>query len=336
MKMLELMKKFTAAYSVSGCESKLREIIKKEIEPYADSITVDNMGNLIAFKKGEDSSKKLMTASHMDEIGFVATYIDDKGYIRVARVGGISPLYSSFHAVRFENGVNGVMVVDEKKENKDLKVGDLIIDIGAKDKKDAEKKVKIGDTCAIVPSLTRLMNSRYSAKALDDRIGCAINAYALKNIKKAAYDTYFVFTVQEEVGLRGSKPATFAIKPDYAIAIDVTGTGDTVGCDSMNVRLGGGAAIKIKDESVICSKQLVDSLIKTAKDNDIKYQLEVLPYGGTDTASMQTTGAGAHVACIDVPDRYVHSPVETIDMKDVMACADLLKAAVEQGVQVEL
>ncbi len=327
--MYNLIKKLTATFSVSGCESHIAEIIKNEALPYADDIKLDPLGNLICLKKGKDSSKKVMVAAHMDEIGFVVTSIDDKGYIRVSNIGGIYPIYSSFQNIVFENGTKGIIVLDDNAPNDKLKMKDMVIDIGAKNKKDAMRKVKVGDTCTIAPSLTRLMNNRLSAKAFDNRIGAAVALYSLKNISTPAYDTYYVFTVQEEVGLRGSKAAAFTVAPDYSIAIDVTRTGDAPGVAPMECSLDGGVAIKIKDSSAICSPLMVKAFTKVAEDNKIKYQYEILEGGGTDTGSMQTTGAGSFAGALSVPVRYVHSPVETLSLNDVNACTKLLTAFLE-------
>ncbi|HAN21938.1 MAG: hypothetical protein A2Y15_06895 [Clostridiales bacterium GWF2_36_10] len=331
--MHNLMKKFTSAFSVTGDESELRNIIQDEIAAFADNITVDPMGNLIVFKKGENSDKKLMLAAHMDEIGFVVTYIEDSGIIRVSNVGGIHIVHSSFHTVRFKNGTTGVLCIDSDTKPEDIKMGKLFIDIGAKTKKEAEKKVKIGDICAVTPVFQKLLNNRYVAKALDDRIGCAILVDAARNSKKFAYDTYYVFTVQEEVGCRGSKTAAFTIMPDYAVALDVTTAGDAPGEKNLPVKLGGGAAIKIKDNSVICSKVIVDALTTLAEKNKIEYQYEVLLMGGTDTSSMQLAGAGCAAGCISIPTRYIHSPVEMVDMADVKGCSALLTALIEDGIK---
>lgn len=330
--MYETIKRYTSAFSVSGREKYLANLICEELKPYTDSIKVDAMGNVIAFKKGKSSAKKLMIASHMDEIGFIVTAIDDNGYVRVSNVGGINPIYSSYQTVKFENGTKGVTVIDASVK-KDYKVKDLVIDIGASSKKEAMKKVAVGDLCAPVANLTRLMGKRIAAKALDDRLGCAIASVSCKNVKTPAYDTYYVFTVQEEVGLRGSLPAAFGIMPDYSIAIDVTATGDTVGAKAMEVKLGNGAAIKLMDSSVICSQFMVDSMVNCAKRNGIKYQLEILEGGGTDTRSMQVTGSGSHAGCISIPTRYIHSPVETIDLKDAEACEKLLTTLVTEGIE---
>ena len=329
--MLNLTKKFTAAFSVSGMEKPLADIIRKELEPVADAIETDAMGNLFVLKKGKDSSKKLMIAAHMDEIGFVVTSVDGDGYVHVSNIGGIHSVASVYHRVKFANGVTGVIVAESGTKAADLTVKKMVIDIGAKDKKAAEKRVKIGDVCALVPMLQKLGGSRYAAKAFDDRIGCVVAAYAALHCDTPAYDTWFVFTVQEEVGCRGSRPAAFRIMPDYGIALDVTSAGECGG--AAVTKLGDGAAIKIKDSSVLCSTAIVDRLTELAKEGNIPYQYEVLTAGGTDTSSMQMVGAGCAAGCISIPTRYIHSPVETIDMKDLDACAKLLTAFVEKGAE---
>ncbi len=330
--MYNLIKRYTSAFSVTGREKYLAEIIEKDLAPYATCITRDAMGNLIVFKKGKDSEKRLMIAAHMDEIGFIVTNVDDKGFIRVSNVGGISPLLSSYQNIVFENGTKGIIVTDASKTN-DLKVGDLVIDIGAKDKKEASKKVSVGDLCTIAPSFTKLMGKRFTAKALDDRLGCAIAAKTAMNDSTPAIDTYFVFSVQEEVGCRGSAPASFAIKPTYGVAIDVTATGDRIGAKPMAIKLGGGAAIKLKDSGVICSPFIISAMEEAAKRNKIAYQLEVLEAGGTDTRSMQIAADGCHAGCISIPTRYIHSPVECVDMGDITACTDLLSALIYEGIE---
>lgn len=328
--MLTLMKKYTSAFSVSGCEKPLAELIRQDLAPVADVIETDPMGNLMILRKGKDSSRKLMIASHMDEIGFVVTSVDESGFVHVSNIGGIHALASAYQRVRFANGCVGVIVPENGVKAAELTASKLVIDIGAKNRKAAEKRVKIGDVCAVVPMLQRLTGTRYAAKAFDDRIGCVISAYTALHCEKPAYDTWFVFTVQEEVGCRGSMPAAFRIQPDYAIALDVT-LADECGAKQPVTRLGDGAAIKIKDSSVLCSALIVDRLTELAEEQKIKYQYEVLTAGGTDTSSVQRAGAGCAAGCISIPTRYTHAPVETIDLNDLRACASLLTAAVEKG-----
>ncbi|MBP5755241.1 MAG: M28 family peptidase, partial [Clostridia bacterium] len=206
--MYNTIKKYISCFSVTGSEKYLADVIAEDMAPYADSITTDPMGNLICFKKGKDSSKRMMFAAHMDEIGFVVTYIEKNGYIRVSNVGGINAVASSSHEVEFINGTKGVLIFESGTSEYNVKK--LYVDIGAKDRKDAEKKVHVGDYLALTQNIVRLGNRRIAGKAMDDRLGCAVIAEAAKLIKTPAYDTYFVFTTQEEVGLRGSKAAANA------------------------------------------------------------------------------------------------------------------------------
>ncbi|MBE6692237.1 MAG: M42 family metallopeptidase [Ruminococcaceae bacterium] len=330
--MLNIMKKYQNAFSVSGFETQLSEIISKDLKSAVDSITVDAVGNVIAFKKGKDSSKKLMIAAHMDEIGFMAVNIEDNGLIRVAPIGGINPVASSFHNVKFQNGVSGILVIEDGTRAADITTSKLFVDIGCDTASSAKRKVKIGDVCAVAPMVKKLSATRYTSKAFDDRICCTIATYAALNCETPAYDTYFVFTVQEEVGCRGAQPSSFAIMPDYSIALDITPAPACGNPNHFTVKLGGGAAIKIKDSSVICSPKMVDRLTELAEENKIKYQYEVLLAGGTDTSKMQLAGAGSHACCISLPTRYTHTPVETIDTKDMEACVKLLTAFIEKGI----
>ncbi|MBQ7761708.1 MAG: M20/M25/M40 family metallo-hydrolase [Clostridia bacterium] len=316
--MIDLLKKLMLTPSVSGREDKIREIIKKEVEPYVDEVITDPLGNLIAHKKG--NGKKIMFCAHMDEIGFFATYITDKGFIKISPIGGINFLASAFCEVVSENGVPGVLVPEKSGEMPTAET--VYIDIGAKTKKQAEAKVSLGDFFVVKPSIKRLMNQRYVGRPFDDRVGCAILIEALKQTE-SQNDLYFVFSTQEEVGSRGAKPATYTLKPDIGIAIDVTGTGDKPGSKPLAIELGKGCTIKLKDSSVICAPSLIKSMRKIANENKVKYQDEVLPYGGTDTSVMQTTAGGALAGAISIPSANIHSSVEMIDMLDVKEAVKL-------------
>lgn len=327
---MEILKKLMNCLSVSGREEKLTYIIEDMLKDYADSITRDNLGNLIVFKKGTaPNAKKLMFAGHMDEIGFIVTKIMDNGYIRINTIGGINFVAAAYTTVIFENGTKGVLVPETGTGAGDLRQDKFVIDIGAKDKKTAMTKVKVADVCAVVPSVTRLMGGFYSGRPFDDKIGCAIMIRAALAAKECKNDTYFAFTVQEEVGCRGSKTSAYAIAPDYSVAFDVTGCGDTVGAKPMEVRLGDGAAVKVKDSSVICDIGFVRAIEKLANERKIPYQLEILEAGGTDTSSMQMAGVGSKASAISVPTRYIHSINETISKKDYDACVDLTVALIE-------
>ena len=327
---MKILKELMLVHSVSGREQAVADKIEEMMKPYVDDIRRDAMGNLICFKKGSaENAKKLMLAGHMDEIGFIVTSIDDSGYIHTSPIGGIHYVAAAFSNVRFENGTVGVIVPNADFGN-NFSPDRFVIDIGATSKKETEKRVKVGDFAAVVSHLERLTNSFYAGRPFDDRIGCAIMVRAAMEMKDCKNDTYFVFTVQEEVGCRGSKTSAYAIMPDYSIAFDVTGSGDGPKSKPMAVYLGKGAAVKVKDSSVICDGQFVKYLMDIAKKEKIAAQLEILEGGGTDTCSMQTAGCGSRATAISVPTRYIHSNNETICKKDYDACVALTAAVLEQ------
>ncbi len=326
--MYNTLKTLISIPSISGREQKVMAKIAEILAPLTDEVKIDNMGNVIAVKYGNGEKadkKKVMLCGHADEIGFLVTFIEESGMLRIAPVGGINFVASAFTEVVSEKGVAGLLAPNSGTKPEDYRADAFYIDIGAKNKKDAEKKVAIGDFFVCRPTLTRLMNGRICGRPFDDKIGCAIVIELARHFAENAPkdDIYFVCSVQEEVGCRGAKTAAYSIMPDYALVYDVTGTGDTPGAKPMAVSVGGGAAIKIKDASVICHAEVVEKLHELAKENKITHQTEILLYGGTDTSSIQMTGTGAKAGALSIPSRYIHSGVEMIDMKDVKACADL-------------
>lgn len=329
--MLNLMKTLTAVRGISGYEKAVSDKLLMTAAPLCDRVYNDAMGSLIAYRQGsapENERRRIMLCAHMDEIGFLVTMIDDNGFIRVAPVGGINTVAAAYTNVVFGNGVKGILVPESGTAASDLKVEKLYVDIGAKDRREAERKVKIGDFCALEGSLTRLCGRRIAGRPLDDRIGCAVLCKIAEQLKgkDVPDDIYFVFSVQEEVGLRGAGAAAYGIRPDAAIVYDVTLTGDVIGAKPMACAVGGGAAIKLKDRSLICDRPFADELAQVAKDSGIRTQFEILLAGGTDTAAIQISGAGVKVAALSVPCRYVHTGVEMIDLTDAEACADLTVA----------
>ena len=295
------------------------------ILPYADEVNIDNLGNLIAKKSGSGEGESIMLCAHMDEIGFFATFVEDSGMVRIAPIGGIDFVASSYSEVVSSRGVRGILVPEDKVKPADFKADSFYIDIGANSKKEAERKVSIGDFFVVSGSLKKLMGKRVMGRPLDDRVGCALLLDVAERLStvETKGDVYYVFSVQEEVGCRGALTAAYGIAPDYSLCFDVTGTGDTVGATAMACKLGGGAAVKIKDNSVICAEEVVERLCELAKDKKIPYQKEVLLYGGTDTSSMQLSGKGSLAGAISIPSRYIHSGVECCDLGDVEAAAKL-------------
>jgi putative aminopeptidase len=328
--MFAQLKKFVYAHGVSGDEENISSVIASDIAPYVDKVYTDAMGNLIAFKKGKgENPKKLMFAAHMDEIGFMVSFIDDKGYLRVSKMGGINYNAAAFSEVEFGNGTLGVIVPEARTAAKDFRPEVFYVDIGAKSKKDAERRVRIGDTCRVSPKLIHLAGSRVAGRPIDDRIGCLMLFEAAKTAKSFENDTYFVFTVQEEVGVRGAKTSAFSIAPDWAVAADIGGSGDVPNCAPFEVVLGKGIAIKLKDGMVICHKKMVETMKSVAEAGDIPYQLEILESGGTDTCMLQQAAGGCIAGALSIPTRYGHSAVEVVDMNDVAGGVKILAGLCE-------
>lgn len=319
--MQELLKKLSSANGTSGNESSIADLIIEEIKGSVDWLGKDNLGNLICHKKG--NGKKVMLAAHMDEIGLMVTHIDDKGFLRFTNIGGHGATTLAAARVQFADGTIGVISNEHVEDIKELKLDKMYIDIGAKDETDAKAKVKIGDI-AVFKNDPVVQGNRLIGKALDDRVGCAVLIKVLQGLKNSPYDVYGVFTVQEEVGLRGARTAAYKINPDVAFAIDVTLTGDTPGARTMSVKLGSGAAIKVMDKAVICHPAVKDALVKTAETNGIKYQLEVLEWGGTDAGAIHLTREGIPSGAVSIPSRFVHTPNEMIDLSDMEEAVKLL------------
>ncbi len=322
MNTIKILEKMTQINSPSGNESAIRDFISEEIKKYCDEISSDAMGNLVAHKRG--GGKKIMFAAHMDEIGIIATAVDEKGFIRFSSVGGLNLRNLVNLRVRFANGTEGVIGAQEEAFKDKPSLDKLYIDIGADSKKEAEKKVSIGDTATFVGRFVKC-GDKVVSKALDNRAGCAVLMAALSEIKESVNDLYFVFTTQEEVGLRGAKTAAFDIQPDVAFAVDVTDTGDTPDAPTMAVEIGKGAAIKVMDRSVMCDAQVRAKMIETAKENDIPYQLEIMTDGGTDAGAIHLTGAGVKTGGISIPTRYIHSPSEMASVSDIENCVRLAR-----------
>lgn len=315
--MKELIKKLVEANGPSGYENQVRDIIREEVAPYADEIKVDALGNLIV-KKGQagGKGKKIMLAAHIDEIGVMATHIDEHGFVRFTGVGYVHALNCMGGRVRFLNGAAGVIYAEPMEDSKGAPTLDkMYIDVGASSRENCP--VKVGDVGVFERPFVDL-GKRLISKAMDNRVSAAVLVQVLRQLKNSPHELYFVFTVQEEVGLRGATTAAYGVDPELGIAVDVTGVGDTPRSFPLNMKLGGGAAIKARDSSVIVSPTLINWAIKTAEKHNIPYQMEVLPFGGTDTAAINLTRAGAPAICISIPTRYIHSPSEMVEYDDVL------------------
>lgn len=322
--MIELLKKLLAPIGPTGLEGPVANVIAREIEGCVDELRTDALGNLIAVKRGKgDNPKKIMFSAHMDHIGFIVTAVEKEGYLRVSPVGGVGVANARMRHVTFTNGVHGV-VVKEPKDGPDM-FKDLFIDIGAQDKDDALSMVAIGDVAVYAGDVFPLGKHRMASPAMDDRCACALLVKLLQTVGDTKDTVIAVFSVQEEVGCRGAKVASFAMEPDVGIALDVTGWGDTPGTTQPEIKLGEGIAVKIMDRGSISHPALREALLACGEKAGVKTQREVLPYGGTDASAMQTSRGGIPVCTISIPCRYVHSACEVIDMRDMEAGLKLLQ-----------
>ncbi len=335
---MDLIEKLCNAYGPSGREHGVRAMIQKEVKKYCSRIETDRLGNLVCHVPAtRKDGERIMVCAHMDEIGVIITYIDKNGFLRFTNIGGVFPQRILHQRVVFENGVVGVIGIEPDKEGSKTEgkpqLDRMYIDIGARDQAEAEKHVSIGDIASFHQRMVHLGKERISAKALDDRIGCYCMIEAMKRIKQSPFDLYFVFSTQEEVGLRGARTGAYAIEPDYALAIDVTDTGDTPKAPRMQVEVGKGVAIKVKDSSFIAHPQIKDKLVAYAESLGIHHQFEILERGTTDAAVIQLVREGVMSGVLSIPTRYIHSTNEVCDMKDVDGTIKLLTHVCKKGLR---
>lgn len=332
--MKQLLKQLTETFGPSGYEDEVRKLVQAEVEPLADEVKVDALGNLIARKKPAKvtkDTKKIMVAAHMDEIGLIVSHVDEKGFVRFAPIGGVFGKYVHGGRVRFLNGVQGVVGYDRfEKVNEAPPMNKIFIDVGATSKKDCP--VQVGDVAAFDRPFTE-MGDRLVAKSMDDRVGVLVAIEALRALKASPHDVYFVFTTQEEVGSRGAGTSAYGIDPDLGIAVDVTSTADTPDAFKMEMVLGKGPCVKFKDSGAISDPRVVQWMIRTAEKGRIPYQREVLLFGGTDAANIQHARAGVPSGCISIPARYIHSPSEMVDYADVQNSVKLLTALLRTPIE---
>lgn len=332
--MIDRLKEICTLDGTSGDESAVREYIMNYIT--ADDITVDNLGNLIVFKKGKKAPKnKIMLAAHMDEVGFMVTDVTEDGFLRFAAVGGIDPRVVLGRAVRFRNGTLGVVgtkathqqSADERKKAPDF--DDMYIDIGAADREAAEKLVSRGDTACFDSDFFAFGDSFVKGKAIDDRAGCLIMMDMINS--ELPYDMWFAFTVQEEVGTRGAKAASFSVQPDIALVLETTTACDIggVGGDKRVCQLGKGCVVSYMDRNTIYDKELYKLAFDTAEKLGLPAQTKTVVAGGNDSGAIHVSRGGVRTCAMSVPCRYLHSPSCVIKMSDFEATKALAIAMAE-------
>ncbi len=335
---VKLLAEICEVAGTSGFEQRIREVVLREVTPLVDSVSIDNMGNVIALKKGKDSSKKVMIGAHMDEIGFIVTHIDEEGFVRFHTLGGFDPktLTAQRVIIHGKKDLVGVMgskpihVMTTEERNKVPKTTDYFIDLGMS-KAEVEKYVTVGNPITRDRKLIE-MGDCVNCKSIDNRVSVFILIEMFRQLKDAAYDVYGVFTVQEEVGIRGASVAAQSIQPDFGFGLDTTIAFDVPGASSHEkvTELGKGTAIKIMDSSTICDYRMVNYMKEVANKNKITWQPEILTAGGTDTKAIQQMTAGGSIAgAVSIPTRHIHQVIEMAHKKDIRDSIDLLQLCVE-------
>lgn len=331
-----MLGKLTNLSGVSGNEKKVREFIISQISDYCDKIEIDSIGNVIALKKGIED-KKIMLSAHMDEVGFIISEITDKGFLKFKTVGGIDK--RTILAKRLKIGENEVLGVigmkavhlQKKTERGEVpEIRDLYIDIGAKDKKSAENLVKLGDYAVFETEFEKLGEDTVKAKALDDRAGCAVLIELIKKPQK--YDTYFCFTAQEEVGLRGARLAAYRIQPNISLVIEATSASDVYGFEPYEsvTKMGAGAAVTFMDRTTVVNDTLRKKLFEIAQQANIPVQYKCSTSGGNDAGRIHLSRDGIKTAIISLPCRYIHSCASVASLSDLEAVKNLAELFLER------
>lgn len=340
----KLLAQICTTPGTSGFEQRIRALVLKELKGLTDEVEIDNMGNIYAIRRGttkESERKKVMIGAHMDEIGFIVTHIDDKGFIRFHTLGGFDPktLTAQRVIIHGKKDIIGVMaskpihVMTTDEKNKVAKLSDYFIDTGLS-AKEVKKQIQIGDPITREREFIE-MGDCVNGKSLDNRLSVFILLETLRKLKgkKVPYDIYGVFTVQEEVGIRGANVSTLRIKPDFGFGLDTTIAFDLPGAAAheMITKLGEGTAIKIMDASTICDYRMVEYMKKTADKHKIKWQPEILTAGGTDTAGIQRMTEGGSIAgAVSIPTRHLHQVIEMAHKDDINGSINLLVACITE------
>ena len=323
---LFVLEQLTALSGISGRETAVRNYLKELLAPYADSVRTDVMGNLIFFKKGT-SDKNLLFCAHMDEVGLMIHHIDERGFLRFVTVGGIDPRTLLAQRVRVQTksgelvgviGTKPAHITTEADRSKAVGVKELFIDIGLTGP-EAKARVEVGDFAVLERPYQAMGDRLVCAKALDNRAGVFVLAELLRHLKNPFYNVYAVFTVQEEVGLRGAGTAAFGIEADLALCLDTTGAADIPGCAPQDYicALGQGVGITALDARTITHPVLFELLKEICVENQIRYQIRIAPRGGNDAGAVHQSKTGIPTCGLSIPTRNIHSNVEIVSIDDI-------------------
>lgn len=335
------LKRLTQLDAIAGREDAVRQEITRQLQPLAQDVRTDALGNLIAFKPGS-GPKRIILCAHMDEVGLMVKYISPDGFLSFITVGGIDPrtLLAQRVTVHTASGpLTGVIgakpahITQEAERGKAVPLGELFIDVGFSGE-EAAKRVEIGDFVTLERGFAEFGDGRLCAKAFDDRVGCFCVLEALRRVKTPVYGVHAVFSAQEEVGLRGAGAAAFGLEADLALAVDATGAADIPLCRPQDyiVRLGGGVAVSALDSATITPLWLLNGLKDLCKSKNIRHQVRIAPRGGNDAGAIHRSRTGIAACALSIPARNIHSNVEVVDKKDVLSTVELLCAVLENGV----
>jgi endoglucanase len=325
--MKETIRQLVEAWGPSGYEYQIREMILEMVRGLIDEYRVDTMGNLIC--RVGSGGLKVMIATHMDEIGVMVNYVGDKGFLRFDSIGRL--LLTSLHGsrVKFSNGMLGIIGLENPWKRTEVpRIEEFFIDVGSI----GDHNVGVGDPATMWSRFCD-RDTWLVGKSMDNRINCAIAIEVIRQLRSTPHELYWVFTVQEEVGMRGAGPVSFGVQPDLGIALDVINSGDEPKVQNVNIRLGDGPAIKVRDRYQLVPRPLVELMLRRAKEANIKYQLEARDLGGTDGAAIQASRTGIPAGSICIPTRYLHTSSEVVDYRDVLGVTELLKAFLVQPIE---
>jgi endoglucanase len=329
LKEIELLGKLSNAFGPSGNEEDVAEILRRDLEGYADEERIDKLGNILFYHNGQKGCPKVMLSAHMDEVGFMVTFIEEDGFLRFDTIGGITNNIMPGQRIllRGERGyLKGIIgtkpphIMTAEEQNKIVPKEDLFIDVGAESLKQArEKGADVGMMGVFDVEFADLGDGYFRGKAFDDRAGCTVLAEVFKSLKDSPYNVVAVGSVQEELGMRGSRTAAWQVDPDYGLALEGTFVADVPGTrpDRVSSKIKGGPVVTIMDRTALTHPMVLKTLIKVGRERSIPFQFKKVPVGGTDAGSIHLTRAGVPSGTVAVPCRYIHGPASIVHVDDL-------------------
>ena len=326
LSMIERLHRLAAVWGPSGREQKIAASLAEAITPFVDEVRTDRFGNLIATRRGGVGGRRIMVSAHMDSIGAIAMNVTEKGLILLEPVGGLKAWHAIGQRVVWGSGVVGVLQHDSVDDAKEVAFKKLWCDIGATSKAEALENVRLGDICTLVGELQQMGDDLLTGPGLDNRAGCAVLLEVAQHLESTPHEVVFVFPSQGKIGPRGAGTAAYGVDPDLAVVVDVCATGDTPRASRVEVKLGGGPALKLKDGNYMAHQRLSDMVRQIAEEQSIPLQTEIIasPSGYTDAQVVSVAGQGIPTAVLNIPLRYRGTAAEMVNVRDMHGAADLV------------